>query len=60
MLTPLRDSAGLGNAIRSLLLNPALRAGLSANCRRVAVEEYSPAVQAQRYLDLYRSLTGKD
>lgn len=56
VLTPPRDTAALGDAIRKLLNDEALRTGLSVNCRRIAVEEYSPEVQARRYLALYQDM----
>ncbi len=46
----------LAKAIEDLLNAPQKIAELSANCRRVAVTEYSSEVQAKRYLDLYESL----
>jgi glycosyltransferase involved in cell wall biosynthesis len=32
------------------------RAKMGANCRAIALEEYSSDLQAKRYLDLYRSI----
>jgi glycosyltransferase involved in cell wall biosynthesis len=50
------DVAGLADAMRTLLRDDEQRPALSAACRRVAVEEYSLPLQAERYAALYRSL----
>lgn len=50
------DIEGLRNTIRALLKDPERRAEMSANGRRMAVEEFAHDVQAGRYADLYRSL----
>jgi glycosyltransferase involved in cell wall biosynthesis len=55
LVTP-GDANGLRAAIGNLLQDGNRRAGLSANCRRIAVDEYSLATQAEAYLNLYRSL----
>ena len=55
-LAPTRDVAGLREAVRKLLADPAKRAEMSANCRRIAVEEYSLDVQARAYAALYERL----
>ena len=58
-LVPPGNVAALGAAIAKLLEDDPLRREMSANCRRVAVEEYALEVQARRYVELYeRLLTG--
>lgn len=56
VLVTLRDVAGLRTAIGGLLGNPLLRASMSEQSRRIAVEEYSRDLQVRRYIDLYQSL----
>jgi glycosyltransferase involved in cell wall biosynthesis len=51
------DTVALRQAILQVLDNPAVRAGMSQNCRRIAVEEYGIKLPAQRYLALYQSMT---
>lgn len=53
---PPGDSHALAKMIRQVLEDNSLRSALSAECRRVAVEEYSLPVQARRYEELYREL----
>jgi glycosyltransferase involved in cell wall biosynthesis len=53
------NSRALGAAIGELLNDEGRRRQMSANCRRVAVEEYASEVQARRYVDLYTSLLGQ-
>ena len=55
-LVPPRDARALGAVIAELLENPARRAEMSANCRRIAGEEYSLEVQARRYAQLYEKV----
>ena len=55
-LAPTRDVAALREAVRKLLSDPAKRDEMAANCRRVAVEEYSLEVQAAAYRTLYEKL----
>lgn len=50
------DPESLRDAISKLLDDPEDLKRLSANCRRVAVEEFPLDLQAGRYADLYRSL----
>ncbi len=52
---PPRDSGALAKAIDGLLRAPERRAEISANCRRVAVTEYSLEIQAKRYVALNQS-----
>jgi glycosyltransferase involved in cell wall biosynthesis len=54
LLVPPQDVAALRTAIVDLLRDVAGRAEMSANCRRIAVEEYSLEIQARRYIELYR------
>ena len=56
-VVPKGDATALRQAILHVRDNPALREALSANCRRIAVEEYDMKLQAHRYLALYQSLT---
>jgi glycosyltransferase involved in cell wall biosynthesis len=54
LLAPAHDPAAFGEALAQILRDDEKRAEMSATCRRVAVEEYSLSIQAQRYIDLYR------
>jgi glycosyltransferase involved in cell wall biosynthesis len=56
LLAPPGDERALVDAIRHLLENDATRAAMSANCRRIATEEYSLEMQANRYIKLYETL----
>lgn len=56
LLAPVGDVTALRDAIRTLLDDEPRRAMLAAECRRVAVEEYAPELQVQRYVALYASL----
>jgi glycosyltransferase involved in cell wall biosynthesis len=58
LLVPPHNVAALGAAIHALLEQPARRAEMSANCRRIAVEEYPLERQPRRYLELYESILG--
>jgi glycosyltransferase involved in cell wall biosynthesis len=61
-LAPTGDTVALGDAIRTALLELSdgdRRATLSANCRRIAVEEYAMEVQARAYLRLYETLVAQ-
>ena len=51
-----KDVPALRQAVRNLLNDPALRARMSENCRRIVLAEYSLEVQARAYLALYESL----
>jgi glycosyltransferase involved in cell wall biosynthesis len=42
--------------ITTLLRNKEYRQKMATNCRKIAVQEYSLELQAQRYADLYQSL----
>jgi glycosyltransferase involved in cell wall biosynthesis len=50
------DAEGFANATEELLREDGLRAQMSENCRRVAVQEYALKVQSTRYLELYKDL----
>lgn len=56
MLVPPGDVEGLRATIVSLLRDENARKNMGEMCRRVAVEEYSIGLQAQRYLELYRQI----
>ena len=58
-LAPTREIPALREAVKRLLSDPARRAELGANCRRVAVEEYSLEVQAAAYRSLYEGLIAR-
>jgi glycosyltransferase involved in cell wall biosynthesis len=55
-LSPVGDADALAAAIVRVLDNPALAAEMGANGRRIAVAEYSLAVQAKAYLEFYKGL----
>jgi glycosyltransferase involved in cell wall biosynthesis len=56
LLAPRGDIGALRNAILELVEDEARRSQMSANCRSVAVEEYSLEVQAREYLRLYEEM----
>ena len=56
LLVPPSDVIALRAAIVQLLEDHSARKELAANCRRIAVEEYSLVLQARRYGELYKSL----
>jgi glycosyltransferase involved in cell wall biosynthesis len=60
LLVPPKDVKALGDAIQFLLQNDELRIQMSKNCRKIAVEEYSLEVQANRYLKLYREMLSRN
>lgn len=45
--------------LTKVLENSNLRANLSKNCRRIAIEEYSLELQTKRYIRLYKDILGK-
>ena len=53
-----RDPNALRAAIADLLTNPQSRSQMSANCRRLVLQEYTLDVQTKRYLKLYESIVG--
>ena len=50
------NAEALANAVEKLLQDPDRRRQMSANCRRVAEQEYALEVQARCYLALYESI----
>src|SRR5262249_13070636 len=56
LLTPVGDVLALRAAVREVLVNPAQRAAMSTNCRRLAAEDFALEVQARRYAELYRRI----
>ena len=62
-LVPVGDSVALRHAITHLLNAPSTRRQMAAECRKVALEEYSYELLAMRHAALYESLphqTGLD
>lgn len=56
LLAPKGDVAALRAAILALLADEPRRQAMGEHCRRIALDEYRQEIQAQRYIDLYRSL----
>jgi len=56
VLVPVGDTGALRDAIAQLLNAPAARERMAVECRRVAVEEYSFDVLADRYIALYQRM----
>jgi len=50
------DVDGFRDHIVEILENEALRSTMRQQCRKIALEEYSVSLQAQRYIHLYRQL----
>jgi glycosyltransferase involved in cell wall biosynthesis len=50
------DAAALADRIRDLLRDPGNAREMGANCRRIAVEEYSLEVQARAYSRHYEAI----
>ena len=55
-LVPAYDVSALAAVIVQLMNAPDLLRSMSAHCRRVALDEYSLTLQAQRYAELYKAL----
>jgi glycosyltransferase involved in cell wall biosynthesis len=55
-LAPVGDAAALADRIRDLLRDPGNAREMGANCRRIAVEEYSLEVQARAYSRHYEAI----
>jgi glycosyltransferase involved in cell wall biosynthesis len=55
LLVPAWDVAALRVTIRHLLQDPARRAQMAADCRRIAVKEYALEGQVHRYLEVYQA-----
>jgi glycosyltransferase involved in cell wall biosynthesis len=53
------NARALASAIDRLLRQPDFCREMSANCRRVAIEEYGLEIQARRYVELYDSLLSR-
>jgi glycosyltransferase involved in cell wall biosynthesis len=53
------DIAGLRDAIAGLLINDEERLRMAAECRRIAIEDYSLELQARRYAALYERLVAR-
>src|SRR5262249_52354987 len=56
LVVPSGDTDGFRAAILALAENDNKRREMSANCRRIAIEEYSLELQARRYSEIYKSL----
>jgi len=56
LLAKPEDDRDLGKAIYRLLTDDALRTGMSANCRSVAVNEYAQEVQAAHFVEFYEAV----
>jgi glycosyltransferase involved in cell wall biosynthesis len=56
LLVKTGDAAELRSAILGLLGNDSLGAEMSANCRKIALAEYSLELQARRYLEIYEAM----
>lgn len=50
------DVDGFRDNIIEILENESLRMAMRQHCRKIALEEYSVSLQAQRYIQLYRQL----
>ena len=55
-LASAEDTEDLKEGIIGLLADSNLREKMSQNCRAIAIEEYSLAIQAQKYINLYRQI----
>ncbi len=60
LLAEVNNVVSLRVAIEELLQNQEKRIQMSANCRKIAVREYSLSVQARSYAQLYRSVICQD
>jgi glycosyltransferase involved in cell wall biosynthesis len=56
LLAQAEDVNGLRSAITELLGDKTLCNNMRQHCRRIALEEYSPVLQGQRYIHLYQQL----
>jgi len=54
-----RDSEALGNAIRVLMKNDALRKELGANASVFVAENCTPRMAAEKHLDMFRDVLGE-
>ena len=55
-LVPPQNVTALCAAICDVLQDPIRRAEMAANCRRIAVEEYSLELQLKRHVELYQTM----
>ena len=53
------EAADLARGLRVLLDSPELRGRLGSRCREVALQEYPAELEAQRFVSLYRDVTGQ-
>ncbi len=59
LLAPVGEVDSLRAAILELLENPAKRQEMAANCRRLALKEYSLEIMARNYSQLYQRLVAE-
>jgi len=59
LLAPVGEVDSLRAAILELLENPAKRQEMAANCRRLALEEYSLEVMGRNYSQLYQRIVAE-
>lgn len=55
-LAAYQDAADLAKGMQLLLDDPDLQSRMSRRCREIAEEEYSPDLQARRFVDLYHDV----
>jgi len=53
------DIAGLCTALRAILSRDDMREAMSRDCRETVLKNYTPELQARRYLDIYQQLGGR-
>jgi glycosyltransferase involved in cell wall biosynthesis len=58
LLVPVRESRALADALRALILDPALRGQMGKKGRERAEKEFSKEQVADSFIHLYRSLSG--
>jgi glycosyltransferase involved in cell wall biosynthesis len=56
LLVKRKDANALAEQLQWIIEQPCERARMGANARNVICKEYTSAIQASRYLSLYRSL----
>lgn len=59
MVVASNELGAFADEIIKLLKNDSARRAMSENCRKIAVLEYSLAIQARRYEELYRNLVAR-
>ena len=57
-LAPFGDVETMTKEVERILGDPGHREKLSSNCRQTVVQEYASRVQAERYLALYKQISG--